>query len=71
MVIQLAVLGSDVINLTNTNGTVQDPEHFYGSVGTYSVTQIVTNIYGCIDQITSAVNGSSGTDIIRAQFFFA
>ena len=48
-------LGSDVINLTNTNGTVQDPEHFYGSVGTYSVTQIVTNIYGCIDQITSAV----------------
>ncbi|MDC3338179.1 gliding motility-associated C-terminal domain-containing protein, partial [Flavobacteriales bacterium] len=48
-------MGSDVINLTNTNGTVQDPEHFYGSVGTYSVTQIVTNIYGCIDQITSAI----------------
>jgi gliding motility-associated-like protein len=38
-----------VITSGNTTGTIENPEHFYGSVGTYEVTLVVTNQYGCTD----------------------
>ena len=38
-----------LINSVNTSGTIDNPEHFYDAVGTYEVTLLVTNQYGCTD----------------------
>ncbi|MCS6935436.1 MAG: PKD domain-containing protein [Chitinophagales bacterium] len=38
-----------------TTSTVQSPTHIYNSSGTYNVTLIITNEYGCNDTITKPV----------------
>ncbi len=51
----VAGIASDLIGAVNTSGTIGQPEHFYDEVGTYTITQIVTNQFGCTDQITQTV----------------
>ncbi|MBL4706686.1 MAG: gliding motility-associated C-terminal domain-containing protein, partial [Flavobacteriales bacterium] len=46
---------STTIGAVNTSGTVGNPTHFYDAVGTYTVTQLVTNEYGCTDQVSHVV----------------
>ncbi len=48
-------VASDIIGTGNSSGTVGEPTHFYENVGTYDITQIVTNQYGCTDQVTHTV----------------
>jgi len=38
----------------SVSGT-QHPDHNYASVGTYAVTQVVSNQYGCIDSVTHEI----------------
>lgn len=43
--------------------TIQNPSHNYLAAGTYTVTQIVTSQYGCIDTITKVITVNEGVII--------
>jgi hypothetical protein len=42
----------------NSTSTVQNPTHTYASAGTYTVTLVVENIFGCIDSIVQTITAA-------------
>ena len=48
-------LESDILSTTNTSGTIGMPVHFYNTPGEYTVTQTITNQYGCTDVVSYVV----------------
>ncbi|MDC3337696.1 gliding motility-associated C-terminal domain-containing protein, partial [Flavobacteriales bacterium] len=48
-------LESDILSTTNTSGTIGIPVHFYNTPGEYTVTQTITNQYGCTDVVSYVV----------------